>query len=105
MCQVLRFLTAARAQQRETRGVGGKAGPTATLLLHSLRQAAFFSPIDPIAWHFLRPVVTPAFQVKPRNHITHFQIIETPDKGFLRGRMPGFFPNGDAYCGRSNIVF
>eukprot|EP00752_Nemacystus_decipiens_P008770 g7826.t1 len=60
--KVLRFLTAAGAQQSETSVVEGKTGPTATLLLESLREAAFFSPLDPVAWHFLRPVLTPAFQ-------------------------------------------
>eukprot|EP00903_Cladosiphon_okamuranus_P006300 g6178.t1 len=60
--KVLRFLAATGTQTSEINIGGGKTGLTATLLLESLQQVAFYSPLDPIAWHFLRPVLTPAFQ-------------------------------------------
>lgn len=68
--QVLRFLTAAGAQQSGTLVVGGNTAPTATSLLEKLQQAAYFSPLDSIAGHFLRPVLTPAFKVKLGHRIT-----------------------------------
>lgn len=85
--QVLRFLTAAGVPQSETNVVGGTTGPSATLLLESLQEAAYHSPHDPIASHFLRPVLTPAFQVKLGRRITLSEVIEFPWQGLsLRNR-------------------
>lgn len=76
LCQVLRSLTVAEAQQSGRGEGGGKSGPQTTLLLQSLKQAAFYSPLDPIAGHFLRPVLTEAFQVNLARYITHFDNVE-----------------------------
>ncbi|CAM9542999.1 unnamed protein product, partial [Ectocarpus sp. 12 AP-2014] len=59
--KVVRHVMITGAQQN-ARGREAGTGLGVTLLLHSLKQAAFHPVDDPIARHFLRPMLTPAFQ-------------------------------------------
>lgn len=103
----MRFLAAAGVQQSPTNVVGGKTGPSAKLLLESLQQAAFYSALDPIAWHFLRPVLTPAFQVKRGCRITRFDvIIEFSWKRLSVGQQACFFNEIIIFgCGHCSISY
>ncbi|CBJ33221.1 calmodulin-like myosin-light chain [Ectocarpus siliculosus] len=59
--KVLRYLMITGAQEN-ARGRETGTGLGVTLLLQSLKQAAFHPAHDPITRHFLRPMLTPAFQ-------------------------------------------
>ncbi|CAM9744831.1 unnamed protein product [Scytosiphon promiscuus] len=59
--KVLHSLTVSGRQQAE-RGGGAKAGPRPSILLQNLEQAASLASLDPIARHFLRPIMAPAFE-------------------------------------------
>lgn len=61
--QILHSLTTAGGQQIGREGKA-TAGVRATTLLQSLEQAVSCAPLDPIARHFLRPILAPAFKVK-----------------------------------------